>query len=194
VVREDAQVAQIELLDQVAAPLLMEGVFAGGDPGPIAAALAQVPEVARVALPNIGASLGAGSTGARLKELAVLRTSALLSCRYCVAAHTTVALDIGLSDAEVRALRGETPWVDAYDDPAELALLAWIDEVAGGRGAVAADITADVKEHFEDYELVELANTIGVTMMLNRFCTALDLPVSDETLARLSAESFKVDL
>ena len=73
-VREDAQVAQIELLDQVAAPLLMEGVFAGGDPGPIAAALAQVPEVARVALPNIGASLGAGSTGARLKELASVST------------------------------------------------------------------------------------------------------------------------
>ena len=186
--------SQVELLDKSTAPLLMDGLFVDGDPGPIAAALAQVPEIAGVALPYIGASLGAGSTGARLKELAVLRTSALLSCRYCVAAHTTVALDVGLSDAEVRALRGETEWADAYDDPAELAMLAWIDEVAGGRGAVAADVTTAVKAHFEDYELVELANTIGVTMMLNRFCTALDLPVGDETLARLSAEGYEVDL
>lgn len=186
--------AQIELLDKATSPLMMDGMFADGDPGPIAAALAQVPEIAGVALPYIGASLGAGSTGARVKELAILRTSALLSCRYCVAAHTTVALDVGLSADEVRALRGETELADAYDDPAELALLAWIDEVAGGRGAVAADVTAGVKEHFEDYELVEMANTIGVTMMLNRFCTALDLPVDAETLARLTAEGFEVEL
>ena len=172
----------------------MEGVFLDGDPGPIAAALAQVPEIAQVALPYIGASLGAGSTGARVKELAILRTSALLSCRYCVAAHTAVALDVGLADEEVRALRGESAWADAYDDPAELALLAWIDEVAGGRGEVPAEVTAGVKEHFEDYELVELANTIGVTMMLNRFCTALDLPVSDDTLARLAAGGYEVEL
>lgn len=186
--------AQVELLDKATAPLLMQEVYAEGSPGPIAAALAQVPELAQVALPYLGVSLGAGSTGARLKELAILRTSAVLSCRYCVAAHTAVALDLGLSDPEVRALRGETPWADAYDDPAELALLAWIDEVAGGRGPVAAEKTATAKEHFEDYELVELANTIGVTMMLNRFCTALDLPVDEDTLARLAAGGYEVDL
>lgn len=186
--------AQIELLDKATSPLLTEGMFLDGDPGPIAAALAQVPEIAQVALRYIGASLGAGSTGARLKELAILRTSAVLSCRYCVAAHTAVALDLGLSDPEVRALRDEVPWVDVFIEPGELVLLAWIDEVAGGRGAVDADVTAGVKEHFEDYELVELANTIGATMMLNRFCTALDLPVAPETLSRLAAGGYEVEL
>lgn len=185
---------QVELLDKSTAPLLMDGVYAGGDPGPIAAALAQVPELAQAALPFLGASLGAGSTGVRLKELAILRTSAVLACRYCVAAHTAVALDVGLSEPEVRALRGETPWADAYDDPAELALLAWIDEVAGGRGSVNADVTEAAKSHFEDYQLVELTNTIGVTMMLNRFCTALELPVGDDTLSRLAAGGYEVEL
>ena len=87
-------VTQVELLDPTTAPLLVEDLFAGGDPGPIAAAFAQVPELALVALPFLGASLGAGSTGARVKELAILRTSAVLACRYCVAAHTTVAFDV----------------------------------------------------------------------------------------------------
>lgn len=187
-------VTQVELLDPTTAPLLVEDLFAGGDPGPIAAAFAQVPELALVALPFIGASLGAGSTGARVKELAILRTSAVLACRYCVAAHTTVALDVGLTDAEVRGLRGEVQWADEFDDPAELALLAWIDEVAGGRGAVSAAVTEAAKEHFEDYELVELTNTIGVTMLLNRFCSALELPVGDDTLARLASGGFEVDL
>ncbi|MBK7018487.1 MAG: carboxymuconolactone decarboxylase family protein [Candidatus Microthrix parvicella] len=185
---------QVELLDPTTAPLLVEDLFAGGDPGPIAAAFAQVPELALVALPFLGASLGAGSTGARVKELAILRTSAVLACRYCVAAHTTVALDVGLTDAEVRGLRGEVQWADEFDDPAELALLAWIDEVAGGRGAVSAAVTEAAKAHFEDYELVELTNTIGVTMLLNRFCSALKLPVGDDTLARLASGGFEVDL
>ena len=187
-------VTQVELLDPTTAPLLVEDLFAGGDPGPIAAAFAQVPELALVALPFLGASLGAGSTGARVKELAILRTSAVLACRYCVAAHTTVALDVGLTDAEVRGLRGEVQWADEFDDPAELALLAWIDEVAGGRGAVSAAVTEAAKAHFEDYELVELTNTIGVTMLLNRFCSALNLPVGDDTLARLASGGFEVDL
>ena len=187
-------VTQVELLDPTTAPLLVEDLFAGGDPGPIAAAFAQVPELALVALPFLGASLGAGSTGARVKELAILRTSAVLACRYCVAAHTTVALDVGLTDAEVRGLRGEVQWADEFDDPAELALLAWIDEVAGGRGAVSAAVTEAAKAHFEDYELVELTNTIGVTMLLNRFCSALELPVGDDTLARLASGGFEVDL
>ena len=187
-------VTHVELLDPTTAPLLVEDLFAGGDPGPIAAAFAQVPELALVALPFLGASLGAGSTGARVKELAILRTSAVLACRYCVAAHTTVALDVGLTDAEVRGLRGEVQWADQFDDPAELALLAWIDEVAGGRGAVSAVVTKEAKEHFEDYELVELTNTIGVTMLLNRFCSALELPVGDDTLARLASGGFEVEL
>ena len=187
-------VTQVELLDPTTAPLLVEDLFAGGDPGPIAAAFAQVPELALVALPFLGASLGAGSTGARVKELAILRTSAVLACRYCVAAHPTAALDVGLTDAEVRGLRGEVQWADEFDDPAELALLAWIDEVAGGRGAVSAVVTKEAKAHFEDYELVELTNTIGVTMLLNRFCSALKLPVGDDTLARLASGGFEVDL
>ena len=59
---------------------------------------------------------------------------------------------------------------------------------------MSAVVTKEAKEHFEDYELVELTNTIGVTMLLNRFCSALKLPVGDDTLARLASGGFEVDL
>ena len=150
--------ALVDLIDAERAPLLVAHLFADGDPGPIASALAQVPELCEVALPFLGASLGAGSTGVRLKELVILRTSARLECRYCVAAHTAVALDVGLRADEVHALRDTDDLAAVFGDPSERALLAWIDEVATGRGPVSADVTAALRARFDDHEIVELTN------------------------------------
>jgi hypothetical protein len=48
-------VARIQLLTRERAPLLARSYYEGGDPGPIAAALASVPEPMEGALPFIGA-------------------------------------------------------------------------------------------------------------------------------------------
>jgi len=37
---------------------------------------------------------------------------------------------------------------------------------------------------------VELTVLVGATMLLNRFCSALELPSSDETLQRLARDGF----
>lgn len=167
----------VELVDADAAPLLLRSLYAGGDPGPIVAALAQVPELCEVALPLIGAALGPSHVSLRDKEIAILRTSANLSCRYCIDAHTVVAFDSGLTQREVRALREcPTAW-EVFDDPAEQALVRWTDAMTqpgGGR-----------------VRLVELTVTIGVTMLLNRFATGLDLPTSDETVGALAAHRYE---
>jgi 3'(2'), 5'-bisphosphate nucleotidase len=63
----------VRLIDQPSAPLLLRDLYAGGDPGPIVGALAQVPELCEVALPFVGASLGPSSVSFRHKEIAVLR-------------------------------------------------------------------------------------------------------------------------
>ncbi len=39
--------------------------------------------------------------------------------------------------------------------------------------------------------MVELTAVIGATLMLNRFATALGLPTSDDTLARLTTEGLR---
>ena len=71
--------------------------------------------------------------------------------------------------------------------PRELALLAWVDAVAGG-GQVEDAVRERFREHWADHEVVELTVVIGATLMLNRFATALALPSSPATLARLVAE------
>ncbi len=180
----------VELIDPQTAPLLLRDLFAGGDPGPIVGALAQVPELCQATLPFVGAALGPSHVPLRWKEIAILRTSALLGCRYCVDAHTVVALDAGLDHDEVATLRCELPDTSRFTDPTEAALVAWIDAVATGRGPVPEAIGTEVRRHVDDHTIVELTVTVGATMFLNRFATALELPTSPETLARLASEGF----
>ena len=181
--------AGVDLIEAAQAPLLARPYYERGDPGPIVAALAHVPEVLEVALPFIGTVLGASAIGARTKELVILRTSALLECRYCVQAHTVVARDTGLSRAEVSALRGQAGgWAAVFPDPSERTLLAWVDAVAVGRGPVPAAARAALRATYGDAEVVELTLLVGATVMLNRFCTTLELPTSPKVLARLAEE------
>jgi AhpD family alkylhydroperoxidase len=177
----------VTLLGADQAPLLARPYYERGDPGPIVAALAQVPELLEVAVPFIGAVLGPSALDWRTKELVIVRVSALMECRYCVNAHTAVALDAGLSRTEILALRGKAG-LDAIIDPAERAMLAWVDAVAAGPGPIDPAVHAGLRPHFADHEIVELTMLAGATLMLNRFATALRLPTDAAVLRRLETE------
>lgn len=181
--------ALVGLLERDQAPLPARRFYGDAPASPITASLAQVPELLEVALPFVGAALGPAGLDARTKEIAVLRTSALLECRYCVQSHTVIALDTGLTRDEVRALRGESPLEAAFPEERERVLLEWIDAVALGRGPLDAGVQARAAGAFEDHELVELTMAVTATLMLNRYCTALDLPASAATLTRLTEEN-----
>jgi AhpD family alkylhydroperoxidase len=177
---------RVTLIEASSAPLLARPYFASGDPGPIAASLAQVPELLGPTLPFLGAVLGPSWIPVRDKEIVILRTSAVMRCRYCTEAHTVVALDSGLSGQEVRALRGELAVVDVFDDAYERALIAWCDAVAQGA-------ESDIRQAREglatdDARVVELTLLVATTVMLNRYATALALPTSPDVRHRLLRE------
>ncbi|PZS21878.1 MAG: hypothetical protein DLM61_27260 [Pseudonocardiales bacterium] len=186
-VHEVHEMSVVERIGPDQVPLLARPFFAAGDPGQIVGALAQVPELLVVAVPLLGAALGPSAIDWRTKEIVIVRTSALAGCRYCVAAHTVVALDAGLSRQQVLALRAEGSVAEAFDSPREVALLGWIDQVAGG-GPIDDTARTVMRRHWADHEIVELTMVIGVTLMLNRFATALALPTSPDTLDRLAVE------
>lgn len=183
---ESAPTPRVALVDAPSAPLLARDLFAAGDPGPIAASLAQVPELLGPTLPFLGTVLGPSWIPLRDKEIVILRTSAVMGCRYCTEAHTVVALDSGLSAEEVRALRGELPLADALPDPDDQALVAWCDAVAHG---VDADLErARPALGTDDARVVELTLLIATTVLLNRYATALALPTSPDVRDRLLRE------
>lgn len=175
--------SRVQLLAASSAPLTARRHYAGGDPGPLVAALAAVPELLEVALPFLSTVLGASALDIRTKEIVIVRTSALLRCGYCVDGHSVVALDAGLTLAEVAALRDEGPI--EWDVEREDVLVAWVDAVAGGRGPVDSELAARLAGCFAEHEIVELTLLIGATMMLNRFCTALELPTAPAVADRL---------
>ena len=180
--------ARVRLLDAASAPLPTRPYFADGDPGPIAASLAHVPDLLPAALGFIGAALGGSWLPTRTKEIVILRVSALAGCRYCTAAHTVVALDSGLSLDQVRSLRGELPLTPVFDDAADLAVIGWSDAVHAASERELAAARELLAAHFEDGAVVELTVCATATLMLNRYATSLALPISPQTLSRLASE------
>jgi AhpD family alkylhydroperoxidase len=151
--------AVVTPLPEDQAPLLAKPFYAGGDPGPITAALAHVPELLEVALPFLGAILSPSAIDFRTKEIVILRTSALLACRYCIDSHTPVALDSGLAAEQVRALRNEQGFdpSDRFTDQRDRALIAWNDEVAGKTGAVPTAIGTEMSRHLGEGTITRLS-------------------------------------
>jgi AhpD family alkylhydroperoxidase len=182
----------VHLIEADQAPLLAKAFFGGGDPGPITATMAHVPDLVEVALPFLGTILSPSNVDFRTKEIVILRTSALLACRYCVDSHTPVALDAGLSADEAHALRNESASItETFIEPREQALIAWIDAVATGTGRVAPATRSTMGKLFAEHEIVELTVLIGATMLLNRYASALELPVGTDTITRLAVEGFE---
>lgn len=177
---------RVGLVTSQQAPLLAQPYFAGGDPGPIVASLALAPEMAEVALPFLGRILGASSIDVRTKELVIVRTSALQRCEYCTLTHAAVALDVGLPPAEVASLC-DAARPTAFPDEREAAILAWTDSVAMGPGSVPDDVAQRLTGTVPDHDVVELTLLIGATLLLNRYCTALELPVSSGSLITLAS-------
>lgn len=171
----------IDLIDARRAPLLVRDLFSDGDPGPIVASLAHVPELCEVALPFIGAALGPGGASARRTEIAIVRTSADLACRFCTDTHTVVGAAAGLTVRELRALRHELDVDGIFTDAVELALIDWVDALATGTGPVDPLVATRARLLLGDHQLVELTVAVGATMLLNRLATAFDLPVSAAT-------------
>ncbi len=110
----------------------------------------------------------------------MLRTSVVAGCRFCVDSHTVVAWDCGLSVDEVAALRDEGPLPASFSD-LELAA-ARFSELMWSQPAIAVDV---LRPHLEDHAIVEMTLLASTTMLLNRLCTALALPVPASVTARL---------
>lgn len=170
------------------APLLAQPHYQATGTSPLVTSLAHVPEALDVTMPFVAMVLGPSAIGARTKELVIVRTSARLDCRYCVQTHSAVALDSGVSVDELRALRGERPAAGCFEQEDERALLGWVDAMAGSAGSLPVAAAERMRAHYSEPAIVELTLLCAATLMLNRYCTALELPTSPATLQRLAAE------
>ena len=175
-------------LDAQSAPITVRQFFAQGDPGPLSATLAHVPDLMKTALPFISTAFGPSGIDLRTKEIVILRTSYLQRCHYCTNTHSMVARKSGLSREQVLALRDQAPPADAFTAQRDTILIAWTDIIASGPQRIPAELRDSMAQHFDESEVVELTILVGATVMLSRYATALEFPMNQEHLAFLENE------
>ncbi len=109
----------------------------------------------------------------RLVELVRLRVAFHNQCRSCMAIRYTDAIDAGLTEDLVCSL--ERPY-DAPDlTPPERAALRFGELFATNHLAIDDDLFADLHEHFDDGEIVELALDVALFVGVGRLGAILHM-------------------
>jgi AhpD family alkylhydroperoxidase len=160
------------------APLSVRDFFSG-ETSPLVATLAHVPELLQVVMPFIGQQFGPSALLMRHKEMIILGVSALQGCQYCTQTHTVVAYREGLTVQELQAVRNGTIEMHPFVGK-EASLWAYICVMGGGQVDLSARTEAmnALKQDWMEFEIVEMTMLIGTTIMLNRYCIALDIPTA----------------
>lgn len=142
------------------------------------ATMARSPEALEHFIPLYGAVINKGSVEAKYKELAYLKTAQINGCQYCFRAHSASGQKNGVTEAQLKNLLFFLR-SDAFDAK-EKAVLLYAERVTRGASAIREGAINELKQHFNDDQIVELTLTICIANFTNRFNDALlitpDLP------------------
>ena len=107
----------------------------------------------------------------RVRELVTMRIAVINGAEYEFRAHVPFALNEGITQAQIDALRESR--LDAFDER-ERTILAYCDSMTREIHVPDAVFQA-VRPHFDERELVELTATIAAYNLVSRFLEALQV-------------------
>lgn len=112
---------------------------------------------------------------ARARELAVLAVARATDARYVWHQHVSVALEAGVSQAEILAISDQT-----FDDftPAETAVLEYVTAVA--TGGPDDQLHDELSRHYDDSMVVALVFLAAEYVAVSRVIDALAVELADE--------------
>jgi alkylhydroperoxidase family enzyme len=119
-----------------------------------------------------------------LRELVIMRVGQLTGARYEWAHHWRMALNCGVPEVKLRALR-DWPQSDQFSE-VERAILAFTDAVVQ-QVHVPEEVFAEVSARFPPQHVVELTLTAAFYCNVVRVLGALDVDVEPEYAAALEA-------
>lgn len=121
---------------------------------------------------HLAAVMGSGTVPLKLKEMLALQTSLVNRCHYGTQSRAALAERLGTTRAEMQALldpdRG--PFTDK-----ERAALRFGLEMTLNAERVPDSMFDELRRHFEEAEIVEIAGVVGLFAYLNRFNQALQV-------------------
>jgi AhpD family alkylhydroperoxidase len=107
----------------------------------------------------------------RYVELAVVVTSKLNACHYCVAHHTEPLKVEGLSEAAIQML----PALHEELDEVDRLVVAYTVAVTNNAQRIPTEMFSALRRHFSEAQLVELTLRIALCGFFNRFNDALQI-------------------
>jgi uncharacterized peroxidase-related enzyme len=133
--------------------------------------MARVPEAFANFLPFYTAVIEHGTVPRKYKELAYLKTSLINGCEYCFRAHSASGKKNGVTDEQINALGffHRSPAFDAQ----EKAVMLYAERVTRGASGIRPAALDELKQYFNDDQIVELTLAIAVANFTNRFNDAM---------------------
>jgi len=140
--------------------------------------LASSPHVARNVIRLGNSLIGRTTLSPKLRELTIMRIAKLCDCEYEWVQHTPVALQSGVSRAQLDAIGS---WKESNNfDEEERAILQYVDEVA--QTVKVADATFEaLNRYLDEQSIVELTLAIGWWGMLARLFVPLEVEVDEKS-------------
>jgi uncharacterized peroxidase-related enzyme len=133
--------------------------------------MARVPDALTHFLPLYAAVIDKGSVEAKYKELAYLKTALINGCEYCFKAHSASGKKNGVTEDQIKALaffqRSQS------FNAQEKAVVLYAERVTRGASAIRPAALQELKQYFNDDQIVELTLTIAIANFTNRFNDAL---------------------
>jgi AhpD family alkylhydroperoxidase len=114
-----------------------------------------------------------GTVPARTKELIALMVGWLNACDYCTCVHEEIALKLGIETETLEEL-GDFARSDRFSDAERAALAATVSLTREPR-ALPPPVLAQLRENYNEGEIVEILASIGVNNYISRLSNALAL-------------------
>ena len=133
--------------------------------------MARVPEAFATFVPFYTAVIEHGTVERKYKELAYLKTSLINGCEYCFRAHSASGKKNGVSDDQIKALAFYHR--SSAFDAKEKAVILYAERVTRGASGIRPAALDELKQHFNDDQIVELTLAISIANFTNRFNDAL---------------------
>ena len=118
----------------------------------------------------------AGNLPQRLVEIAVITVSHTNSCPYCVAHHSSMAVDEGVDPETINHILDPDP--PGLSDVEKL-VRDYAVQVAERSWGIRDQVFEDLRKHFSESQIVELTMRITLTGMFNRINQALQIDIED---------------
>ena len=169
--------------DPIAAPALESGKAQYGMALNTWRALLHRPEIFNAYLPYLRAVVGPGAVAGRIKDLAAIAVAIANGCRYSASHRVSAGLKSGISPDEMEALAADR--LDGFSPDErlairyarELTLKPPMTRHADNPQGVDPALLSELRETFDEPQIVELTASIALWNALTRFHRVMDLPL-----------------